>query len=69
VTDDERLMALLRDALPAVPTAAPARDLWPVVVRRRLPVSWSWIDLGIAAGVCSAFLWEPGWFVWLLYHL
>jgi hypothetical protein len=69
MTDDERLIALLREALPDVSTAAPSRDLWPAIAgRRQRPVGWSWVDLGIAAGVCGAFLWQPKWFVWLSYH-
>jgi hypothetical protein len=67
--EDERLTALLREALPDISTAAPSRDLWPTVVMRcRRPVRWSWVDLGIAATVFVAFLWQPKWFVWLSYH-
>jgi hypothetical protein len=69
MTEDERLIALLRQALPSVSTAVPSRDLWPTVARRSpRPATWSWVDLGLAAGVCGAFLWQPGWFVWLSYR-
>ena len=69
MSEDERLTALLREALPVISTAVPSRDLWPAVAMRcRRPVSWSWIDVGIASAVCGAFLWQPEWFVWLSYH-
>jgi hypothetical protein len=69
MSDDERLIGLLRQALPSVSTASPSRDLWPGVATRCCrSTRWSWVDLGIAAGVCGAFLWQPGWFVWLSYH-
>ena len=70
MSEDERLAALVREALPSVSTTVASRDLWPAVAMRcRRPVSWSWIDLGIAAAVCGAFLSQPAWFVWLSYHL
>jgi hypothetical protein len=64
---DEELIALLRSALPAVPAEAPSHDLWPAIVRPR-PATWSKTDLGLAAAACAAFVWQPGWFVWLFYH-
>lgn len=66
--EDERLVAFLREALPPISTAAPSRDLWPVITRRRLRLNWSWVDLVLAGGVCASFLWQPGWFFWLSYH-
>ena len=65
---DDRLIALLREALPPVPAATPSRDLWPAVAEHRHSARWSWIDVGIAGGVCAAFFWQPAWFVWLSYH-
>lgn len=65
---DERLIALLREALPPVSAATPSRDLWLAVAEHGHSARWSWIDLGIAGGVCAAFFWRPAWFVWLSYH-
>lgn len=69
MTDEERLGALLRDALPPVSTAAPSRDVWPEIAKRRLPTRWSWMDLGLVVALCAVFIWQPVWFVWLAYHL
>jgi hypothetical protein len=69
MTDEERLIAFLREALPPVSTAAPSRDLWPAIAQPRLPMNWSWIDLVLAGALCAVFIWQPAWFIWLSYHL
>jgi hypothetical protein len=69
VTDEERLSAFLRDALPPVSAAAPLSDLWPAIEKRRLPKHWSWMDLALAGVLCAMFIRQPAWFVWLVYHL
>ncbi len=70
MTDDERLERLLRAALPPVPDAPLARDLWPAVVSRgeqRLP--WTWLDLGLTALVATVLLLFPDCLWLLAYHL
>ena len=60
MTDDTRLIELVREALPPVPTIDDRpvrRDLWPVLERRtHAPVEWSWTDVSLAAAVALALL-------------
>jgi hypothetical protein len=69
MTDDDVLRALLQSALPAE-RRAPARDLWPGVVRRLdAPIRWSPVDISLAAIVAVALLLFPEG-VWLMaFHL
>ena len=69
MTDEERLRAFLRDVLPPVSTAGPSRDLWSAIAKRSPPGQWSWIDLSLAGALGAVFIWQPAWFVWLIYHL
>ncbi|HET9358184.1 MAG TPA: hypothetical protein VFO58_00445 [Vicinamibacterales bacterium] len=70
MTDDDRLVTLLRSAMPPVPGDGPVRDLWPAVVdRARPPRAWSWLDLAVAAAVVAAGVMFPGWLVSLAYYL
>lgn len=70
MSDDERLGRLLRSALPPTDAGAASRDLWPRVVSRcRVPVAWSWFDLGVAVAVALVLLLFPNWLWLLAYHL
>jgi hypothetical protein len=69
MTDDDRLRALLRSAVPASTAGEPSQDLWPLVERggHVWPV-WSGIDLGLTAAATLAVLLMPNaWFL-LAYH-
>jgi hypothetical protein len=70
MNDDDRLVHLLRAALPPASAPGPSRDLWPEVARRmeaRFQVSW--LDLGVAAALAIALLMRPAWLWLLAYHL
>ncbi len=70
MNDDDRLVQLLKAALPPAPAAGPSRDLWPRVASAmdaRLRVSW--LDLVLAAAVAAALLIHPAWLWLLAYHL
>ncbi len=70
MNDEDRLVHLLRAAVPPVTAAAPSRDLWPRVasgVEARLRVSW--LDLAVAAVLAAALLVHPAWLWLLAYHL
>lgn len=70
MTDDERLAGLLRAVFRPVPASPPARDLWPLVVRRsQARVRWSWLDFGLVLVVAVALLLFPDWRWLVLYHL
>ena len=70
MTGDEGLQHLLRSALPRAADRKPSRDLWPLVVNRvQARVGWSWLDVGLAAGVTVVLLMFPGWLFLLAYHL
>jgi len=69
MTQDTRLLALLRSAVPPVVTAAPSHDLWPLVVKRGQERSrWWWLDVGLAAGVAIALLIRPDLLIPLTYY-
>jgi len=69
MTEETRLVALLRSAVPPVVTAGPSRDLWPLVVKRSEErPKWPWFDVALAAGVGVAFLMRPDLLVLLAYH-
>ncbi len=70
MNDDDRLVHLLRTALPPAGAARPSRDLWPSVASRmEAPARVSWLDLALAAVVAAALLTRPAWLWLLAYHL
>lgn len=70
MTDEERLRRLLRAAVQPTAAPGPSRDLWPLIVSRsEAPLTWSWLDLSLAAVVAIALLMYPGWLWPLAYHL
>lgn len=69
MSDDDRLLALLRGALPPS-TGDGHRDLWPLVASRiNARPAWSWFDLGLAAAVAMVLLMFPRGIFFLAYHL
>jgi hypothetical protein len=69
MTEDTRLLDLLRSAVPPVVAPAPSIDRWPLVVKRhRERTEWSWMDAGLAAAVVATLLTRPDWLVLLAYH-
>ena len=69
MTDDTPLTALLRSAFPPVVTHGPSRDLWPRIAgRSKQRATWSWIDIGLAAGVAISFAAWPDVLMLLAYH-
>jgi hypothetical protein len=70
MTDDDRLQHLLRSALSPATDQGPARDLWPLVVKRmQAPIERSWFDIGMAAVVAMLLIMFPEWLLLLVYHL
>ena len=70
MTEDDRLVKLLREAMPVTTARDLTRDLWPLIVARaHPPARWSWLDLGIAAAVVVALLLRPGWLWLIVYHM
>lgn len=70
MTDDDRLVSLLRLAMPPTSRDGPTRDLWPAVVdRARGKGPWSWFDLAVAAAVIAAGALFPGWLISLAYYM
>jgi hypothetical protein len=70
MNDDDRLVHLLRGALPPAGAARPSRDLWPrVASRMQARFRVSWLDLGVAAAVAVALLMRPAWLWLIAYHL
>ena len=71
MTEDTRLVSLLRSAVPPIGNAAaPSRDLWPLVAtRQQAGPTWSWLDVSLALGVAVVLLLRPDWLVPLAYHL
>lgn len=69
--DEQRLVGLLRSAVPPAAVRPPSRDLWPLVERRFAGSSgaWTWIDLGIAAATAIVLLLFPEWLLPLVFHL
>lgn len=69
MTEDTRVLALLRSAIPPVATAAPSRDMWPRIVKRsRDRPKWSWLDVGLGVGVATALVVRPDLLLLLAYH-
>jgi hypothetical protein len=70
MNEDTSLAAVLRQAMPPVGDAAPARDLWPAVARRgRPPAAVLWFDAVLAAVAAFALLARPDWLMFLAFHL
>jgi hypothetical protein len=68
MSDDSRLSALVRSAVPPVIAAEPSRDLWPEVTERiekHEPLAW--FDIMLAAGAAAALLIRPELLVLLAY--
>lgn len=69
MTDDTRMVALLRSALPPVVAAEPSPDMWPRIVKRSQDSEqWSWVDIGLAAAVAIALVMRPDLLMLLAYH-
>jgi len=69
MTEDTRILALLRSAVPPVATAGPSRDMWHRIVKRsRDRPKWSWLDVGLGAGVAIALVTRPDLLMLLAYH-
>lgn len=69
MTEDSRLLELLRSAVPPVVPPASSVDRWPLVVRRqREGPGWSWLDAALAAAAAAALLMRPDWLLVLAYH-
>ena len=71
MTDDDRLLRLLRSALPpVVGDHTPSRDLWPAVADRiQAPDGWAWLDISLAAVVTVVLVIFPEYVSLLAYHL
>ena len=69
MTEDTRLLDLLRSAVPPVVASGASIDRWPLVVKRcQERPHWSWLDAGLAAVVVATLLTRPDWLVLLAYH-
>ena len=69
MTDDTRILALLRSSVPPVVPLEPSRDMWPrIVTRSRDRKQWSWVDLGLAAAIAIALVMRPDLLLLLAYH-
>ena len=67
---DERIQELLLTAISPPVDDGPKRDLWPRLARRfDEPPRWSYVDLGLAAGLIAALAIFPEWLWPLAYHL
>jgi hypothetical protein len=68
--EEDRLINLLRSAMPPSRDSEPSRDLWPLILSRgRIPASWSWVDINIGIIVIIVLLLFPNLFWLLAYHL
>ena len=69
MTEDSRLLTLVRSAVPPVLTRVPSRDPWPCVVKRSQErPKWSSLDVGLATGVAMALPIWPDLLLLLAYH-
>ena len=69
MTDETRIGVLLRSALPPVVAATPSRDVWlDIVTRSEGDQTWSWLDVGLAAGVAIVLTLQPDLLMLLAYH-
>lgn len=70
--DEGRTKQLLRQALPPVRDAEPARDLWPLVLRglnERPAASPPWFDWALAGGLVAFAAFAPSAIPVFLYYL
>lgn len=69
MSEDTRFLILVRSAVPPVVTGVPSHDLWPCVVKRSQErPKWSWLDVGLAAGVAMVLPIRPDVLLLLAYH-
>ena len=69
MTEDTRLLTLVRSAVPPVVRRVPSRDLWPRVVKRSQErPKWSWLDVGLVIGVAMVLPIWPDVLLLLAYH-
>ena len=69
MTDESRLTALLKSAIPPVTDLETSQDLWPLVTRRpQQVVTWSRIDLGIVAVAMLVVAAMPQAWLLVAYH-
>ena len=69
MTNDARLHALLRSALPPVTPTGERPDRWPLVVaRQHRRRRWPCADVVLAATAGLALLMRPDWLVLLAYY-
>jgi hypothetical protein len=70
MTDDDRIVDLVRASLAPSAGERPSSDLWPsVVARLNQPAAGPWLDIGLAAAIAAALLIFPQWALLLAYHL
>jgi hypothetical protein len=69
--NDEKLVKLLRDALPPVECTEPERDLWPLVLRRMdaKPAAPPWYDWALGGALAVFLALAPKAIPMLLYYL
>ncbi len=70
--NEDRTKQLLRQSLPPMRDAEPARDLWPSVLRRlnaRRAESPPWFDWALAGGLVAFAAFAPSTIPVLLYYL
>jgi len=69
--DEDRMKQLLKQALPPVTEAEPARDLWPTVLRRldAQPGATPWFDWALLGGLVVFAAFAPAAIPVLLYYL
>lgn len=67
--DDEKLLVLVRSAIPPVSPADPPRDAWSRLASRGMELrAWSWVDLAVAAASLATLVVRPELVIALLYH-
>jgi hypothetical protein len=69
--EEDRIRHLLHQAIPPIDAAEPARDLWPVMLKRldeeAAPVPW--FDWALLAGLLGVLAFVPASIPVLLYYL
>lgn len=69
MTDETRILALLRSAVPPVAIETPSRDMWPRIVKRSADSQkWSWLDVGLGVGVTIVLVMRRDLLMLLAYH-
>ena len=68
--DREKLISLLRGAVPPMGDHALPGDLWPKMLRRldRRPVRMGWFDLALAGLAAAGFIAFPAVIPWVLFQ-